>query len=124
MAYPDTARERAMTVQEVLLKAVSGEPHWFQAADILGWSPRTLRRSRARCCPGRLRCTSGSRSTQPRPCLIAVSDDATKRVFHAAWRSMTAASRGRPAHRVTTTPGAWRERSRSVRHSAQRRRPR
>ena len=31
MAYPDTARERAMTVQEVLLKAVSGEPHWFQA---------------------------------------------------------------------------------------------
>ena len=105
MAYPDTARERAMTVQEVLLKAVSGEPHWFQAADILGWSPRTLRRSRARCCPGRLRCTSGSRSTQPRPCLIAVSDDATKRVFHAAWWSMTArlavvlrtGSRPRPA---------------------------
>ena len=105
MAYPDTARERAMTVQEVLLKAVSGEPHWFQAADILGWSPRTLRRSRARCCPGRLRCTSGSRSTQPRPCLIAVSDDATKRIPRRVVVD-DSSSRGRPAHRVTTTPGA------------------
>ena len=37
-----------MTVQEVLLKALSGELHWFRAADILGWSPRTLRRWRER----------------------------------------------------------------------------
>ncbi|MCH2254397.1 MAG: hypothetical protein MK365_14720 [Vicinamibacterales bacterium] len=37
-----------MTVQEVMLKAVSGELHWFQAADILGWLPRTLRRWRVR----------------------------------------------------------------------------
>ena len=44
MAYPDAALERAMTVQEVMLKALSGELHWFRAADILGWSPRTLRR--------------------------------------------------------------------------------
>ena len=44
MGYPDAAWERAMTVQEVMLKAVSGELHWFQAADILGWLPRTLRR--------------------------------------------------------------------------------
>ena len=29
-----------MTVQEVLLKALSGEIHWFRAADILGWSLR------------------------------------------------------------------------------------
>jgi transposase len=48
MAYPDTAWERAMTVQEVILKALSGEIHWFRAADILGWSPRTLRRWRER----------------------------------------------------------------------------
>lgn len=48
MAYPDAAWERAMTVQEVMLKAVSGELHWFRAADILGWSPRTLRRWRER----------------------------------------------------------------------------
>lgn len=37
-----------MTVQEVMLKALSGELHWFRAADILGWSPRTLRRWRER----------------------------------------------------------------------------
>lgn len=48
MGYPDAAWERAMTVQEVLLKALSGEIHWFRAADILGWSPRTVRRWRVR----------------------------------------------------------------------------
>ena len=37
-----------MTVQEVLLKALSGEVHGFRAAEILGWSPRTLRRWRER----------------------------------------------------------------------------
>lgn len=37
-----------MTVQEVMLKAISGELHWFRAAEILGWSPRTLRRWRER----------------------------------------------------------------------------
>src|SRR6266852_4659227 len=48
MAYPDAAWERAMTIKEVMLKAVSGELHWVRAADILGWSPRTLRRWRER----------------------------------------------------------------------------
>lgn len=48
MSYSDAAWERAMTVQEVILKALSGELHWFRAADILGWSPRTLRRWRER----------------------------------------------------------------------------
>lgn len=37
-----------MTVQEVMLKAISGELHWYRAAEILGWSPRTLRRWRER----------------------------------------------------------------------------
>jgi len=48
MPYPEAAWERAMTVQEVLLKAISGELHWFRAAEILGWSPRTVRRWRER----------------------------------------------------------------------------
>ena len=48
MSYPDAAWERAMTVQEVMLKALSGELHWFRAAEILGWSPRSLRRWRER----------------------------------------------------------------------------
>ncbi len=48
MSYPQAAWERAMTVQKVMLNALSGEIHWFRAADILGFSPRTLRRWRER----------------------------------------------------------------------------
>ena len=48
MGYPDAAWRRAMTVQEVVLKALSGEIDWFRAADILGMSARTLRRWRER----------------------------------------------------------------------------
>ena len=46
MAYSQAAWERAMRMQEVLLRALSGEIHWFRAAEILGMSPRTLRRWR------------------------------------------------------------------------------
>ena len=48
MGYPDAAWERAMTVQEVMLKALSGDIHWFRAAEILGMHPRSLRRWRER----------------------------------------------------------------------------
>lgn len=48
MHYSPTAVERAMTIQQVILKAMSGELTWLQAADILGLSPRTLRRWRER----------------------------------------------------------------------------
>ena len=48
MWYGPTAVERAMKVQEVLLRAMSGQLNWLQAADILGWSPRTVRRWRRR----------------------------------------------------------------------------
>lgn len=37
-----------MQVQEVMLKALSGEIHWFRAAEILGLSARSLRRWRER----------------------------------------------------------------------------
>src|SRR5438552_1145045 len=46
MPYPEAAW--AMTVQEVLLKAINGELYRFRAADTLEWSPRTLRRWRER----------------------------------------------------------------------------
>ena len=48
MAYPTVAWEKAMDVQAVILKALSGEIHWFRAADILGMHPRSLRRWRER----------------------------------------------------------------------------
>ena len=35
-----------MTVHDVMARALSGEMHWFRAADILRVSARTLRRWR------------------------------------------------------------------------------
>jgi len=46
--YPSSAVERAMKVQEVILRAYSGEITWIQAAQIIGVSPRTMRRWKAR----------------------------------------------------------------------------
>ena len=48
MAYVAAAWERAMRVQDVILRAISGEIHWFQAAEILQMTPRNLRRWRER----------------------------------------------------------------------------
>lgn len=47
-SYSPAAWERAMKVQEVLVRALAGRISWLQAADILGTSPRSLRRWRAR----------------------------------------------------------------------------
>ena len=43
-SYPQQARERAMKVEEVILRAVSGQITFWQAARILRMSPRHLRR--------------------------------------------------------------------------------
>ena len=48
MSYPEAAVERAMKVQEVMLRAMSGQLHWIQAAEILGISDRSMRRWRER----------------------------------------------------------------------------
>jgi len=48
MAYSQGAVERAMKVQEVILRAIDGQLTWGQAAEILGCSPRTIRRLRWR----------------------------------------------------------------------------
>jgi hypothetical protein len=37
-----------MKVQEVILRAIDGKLSWVQAADILGYSPRPMRRIRWR----------------------------------------------------------------------------
>ena len=44
--YPDSAVERAMKVQEVIIRAASGQLTWWQAAEILGITDRHLRRLR------------------------------------------------------------------------------
>jgi transposase len=48
MTYTAAAVEWAMKVQEVLLRALSGELSWIQVAEILGVSARTVRRLRWR----------------------------------------------------------------------------
>lgn len=45
--YPEFAMRRAMKIVEVMLKAMAREIKWIQAADILGVTPRTIRRMRA-----------------------------------------------------------------------------
>ena len=46
--YPRTAAERAMKLQEVLLRATSGKIKWWQAAELVGISERQMRRWRKR----------------------------------------------------------------------------
>jgi transposase len=48
MGYPESEWERVMRVQEVMMRALSGEIHWFQAAAILGVDVRTMHRWRER----------------------------------------------------------------------------
>ena len=44
--YSETAVERMMKIQEVILRALAGKLQWWQAAEILGVSGRTIRRWR------------------------------------------------------------------------------
>ena len=46
--YSPAAVERMMKVQEVILRATSGEINWMQAAHIIGVSDRTMRRWKGR----------------------------------------------------------------------------
>ena len=46
--YPKAAMERMMKIEEVLLRAMAGKITWFQAAEILGFSDRHVRRIRER----------------------------------------------------------------------------
>jgi transposase len=48
MAYTRAAVERAMKGQESILRALSGRQSWLQVAEVLGVSPRTVRRLRWR----------------------------------------------------------------------------
>ncbi|HMH15804.1 MAG TPA: helix-turn-helix domain-containing protein [Edaphobacter sp.] len=46
--YPRTAAERAMKLQEVLLRATTGKIKWWEAAELIGISERQMRRWRKR----------------------------------------------------------------------------
>ena len=42
--YPESAVERAMKIQEVILRALAKNITWCQAAEIIGISDRQMRR--------------------------------------------------------------------------------
>ena len=46
--YPRSEVDRAMKVQEVIMRAMSGGLQWFEAAEIIGVSCRTMRRWKGR----------------------------------------------------------------------------
>jgi Winged helix-turn helix len=48
MEFSAVAVERAMTYQQVIMRALAGTWTWLKAADVLGIQPRSLRRWRAR----------------------------------------------------------------------------
>jgi Homeodomain-like domain len=47
-SYSRTATERAMKVQEVILRAMAKKITWWQAAEIIGIGDRQMRRWRER----------------------------------------------------------------------------
>ena len=47
-SYPRVAVERAMKIQEVILRAIGKRINWWQAAEIIGISDRQMRRWRSR----------------------------------------------------------------------------
>jgi hypothetical protein len=46
--YSAAEVERMMKLQDILLKAMAGKMHWFEAAEIIGVTARTMRRWRER----------------------------------------------------------------------------
>jgi transposase len=73
MVLAAAALERAMKIQQVIMRALSGAITWLQAADILGLDPRSVRRWRARYEAGGAvalydrRCLRPSRRQAPAP---------------------------------------------------------
>ena len=52
--YPAAEMERMMKLQDVLLKAMAKKITWWEAAEIIGVTDRTMRRWRERLEEGRL----------------------------------------------------------------------
>ena len=46
--YSEAATRRMMKVQDIILRAMAGKLKWFQAAEIIGISPRQMQRMKTR----------------------------------------------------------------------------
>ena len=65
-SYSKAAREWTMKIQEVLLRAMARKITWFQAAEILGFSDRHVRRIRPSSTPSARVCRMKAQ-LRPRP---------------------------------------------------------
>src|SRR2546430_1035910 len=72
--YPARSMERAMKFQEVILRAMSKQITWMQAAEILGMSDRNMRRYRNRLDKGGYDGLMDRRTERPRPKRGAMGD--------------------------------------------------
>jgi transposase len=72
--YPARSVERAMKFQEVILKAMSKQLTWMQAAEILGMSDRNMRRYRDRLEKGGYDGLIDRRTRRPSPKRVSMAD--------------------------------------------------
>jgi transposase len=72
-SYSRAAMERAMKVQEVILRAMAKKIRWWQAAEIIGISDRQMRRWRERYEEFGLRGLFDRRRGKPSPKRVAVA---------------------------------------------------
>jgi transposase len=70
ICYRKAAVERAMKVQEVILRAMAKKIRWWQAAEIIGISDRSMRRWRERYEEGGYDGLFDRRKGKPSPKLI------------------------------------------------------
>src|SRR6266545_4409373 len=73
ICYRKAAVERAMKVQEVILRAMAKKITWWQAAEILGISDRSMRRWRERYAEGGYDGLFDRRQGQPSPKRVPVA---------------------------------------------------
>src|SRR5262249_61145322 len=67
MGWSAAAVERAMTYQQVIMRALAGTWTWLKAADVLGIHPRRLRRWRGHYEQGAVPGLLGPRRRRPPP---------------------------------------------------------
>src|ERR1035441_9072691 len=74
ISYTEAAMERAMKVEEVILRAVARKITWWQAAEIIGISDRQMRRWRERYQEFGIRGLYDRRRGRPSPKRVALAE--------------------------------------------------
>jgi hypothetical protein len=84
--YPGRSMERAMRFQEVILRAVSKQISWMQAAEILGMSDRNMRRYRNRLEKGGYDGLIDRRTQRPSPKRVPMAEVGRSGATPSKWR--------------------------------------